>query len=235
MKKTTNMVIRAAFLACIAVSAVSSAKAAAYATGDAVIGFDTAVVTGAAQTDLSVDLGAITALHDSQTWDLSALLINDNALINTPFWGVVGWTGDNITGYVYESSPTSPDHSNAIGKWNNAGGTHGAIDNLGSLIGSSGSATPSSSDPYSFYSENFYSASSGALYNVYGQVGDEQTLDGSFNVLPLTQDFFKAGSTANSVAYLGQFTLSAAGILTYNTASVQNHSSRLPEPVLMWF
>jgi hypothetical protein len=205
MKFKTNIIRSIVVSAGLLVSASSAFAqvAAPYTAGDLLAGF-----TVGSGNDLIVNLGpAGTALVDGNSWNLSALLAGFNSgVLDGTSWGVVGVS--NSPNRVLSTCLGTPSSVAALGTFNTV---KTSLTSLGAdLVGSTGSGTPAASSASSWYNGTVV-PNSGSFRAVYDNPNTQASGAATIN-------FFSAVQSS-SVSQIGTFTLSAAGVLTFNTNS----------------
>lgn len=187
-----------------AASSALAQDAAPYSAGDLLAGF-----TVGSGNDLIVNLGpAGTALVNGNSWNLSSLLAGFNTgNFSSASWGVVGVS--NSPNRVYSTCLGTPLTVPNLTAFNQA---RTPLTGLGAnLVGSTGSGTPLASAASSWYNQTVV-----ANPNSFRSGYDNPNTSSSG---PATVNFFSAVMSASSVTQVGTFTLSAAGMLTFNTNS----------------
>jgi len=207
-----------AFAACGILTAVTSSAqvyqplGGAYAEGDLLVGFTTG-----ADNDLIVNLGAAASvLSNGNQWNLGSLLTGNLAGLNNVSWGIVGCATGPSRVYTTMTGTTLPNHFNNLSQFN---AIVTALSGLGlDLSDPSGYGTPSASV-----------AGDGSWYNGTDIVGTQTFYSNYGNPngstasgLPSTLDFYTVLQGSSGTRTLnGTFTITSAGILTFNTTSTK--------------
>jgi hypothetical protein len=206
MKKTLSALLLASTLiAALPARAIQ----APYTPGDLLIGFTTE-----SGSDEIYDLGQESSLTNGKSWNLASLLTSYGNY-STVNWGVIGngtnagtvrtaWT-TTATGIV----PNTIQGSGAFGKLNTVATTLGQKA-PGSAITAGQSYAPLASSETSWNTETL----TGTLASDYNNAYE------SPNVLGVTSaDFSQVNDDGSAPILLGNFTLAANGVVTFNTVS----------------
>jgi hypothetical protein len=215
-------IYQAALVAAIGLANIPAAHAAAYTSGDLLIGF-----TSTSGNDLIYDLGSASSLYNGETWSgLTSLLLADvnnasgfgaSATLGNLYWGVIG-NGPNsgtprtfYTTTIVGQIPSSVTGNSAFGKLNTAATALAGNGPGGALtVGQSATMAASVSGNSSWISWNTETLN-GALTTDYINAYENP------NVLGVTSSDFSTGLNDGSTPTLtGQFTLGSDGSLTFN-------------------
>lgn len=205
MKKTFSALL----LAVSASVTLPALGTTAYTPGDLLIGFSTE-----SGSDEIYDLGQESSLTNGKTWNLASLLVNYGNY-STLNWGVIGnstnagtvrtaWTS-TVTGVV----PNTITGFGAFGKLNTVV-TSIAQSTSSGTISAGQSYTPLASDPNSWNGQTLTGTLATDYINAYENP----------NVLGVgSADFSQVKSDGSAPTLLGNFSLAANGVVTFNTVS----------------
>lgn len=197
--------IKLAWLAAAIGSTLVSSRAAVY-NGDLIVGFTTQ-----SGNDLVYDLGPQAALTDGQTWNLSALLAGYN--LNVVNWGVIG---DKTVGGVRYAWMTTdgltPNPVPNLATWGNLDNATGTIIQNMPAGGAGQYTATDASSPISWNKETLDGLGSFTSYQSYK--GNTPNTVGK-----ISAPFFSMVANNSAPVKIGTFTLSGAGLLTFNVIS----------------
>jgi hypothetical protein len=195
---------KAALLAALGLAGGVTAQAATY-NGDLLIGFTTQ-----SGNDTIVDLGAVSSLGMSMSWNLSSLLGGYN--LNTVDWGIIG--DKNVTGTGRLAWSTFPGALPNTSAWGTLDASAKAIYSNFTTAGSGQSLMITSADDNSWNQQTINGSLPTAYHNVWGNP----------NTAGLgTETLYQMLATGIDPVALGTFSLSSNGTLSFAAASV-------PEP-----
>jgi hypothetical protein len=209
--KSMRKLLKAALLAVLGMASVTAVQAQSY-NGDLLVGF-----TKASGNDLVYDLGSGLTITNGQAWNLSSALMvaGLNTSLSTVQWGVVGaihHSGVNYTWLTLVSGSANPvPSSSAYLAINNQ--VSDLINTLDfSAVGYGNYGTPAYSVSYSWSS-------------IVGNTGNQLSPFANASQYPNTIGlgsvaFWQQIANGSTPTQLGSFTLSSAGVLTYNTLSL---------------
>jgi hypothetical protein len=204
--------IKIALLVLLGLAVIQSAQAQGGATynNDLIVGFSTQ-----SGTDTLYDLGAVSSLSNGETWNLGSLLTSYD--LTTVDWGVIASVSSNHTQYLTynpgSGAATAPSPVASFGQWNFINTAVKTIYNNSFVTAGAGkSATVSSSQPYSWNVEtinptlgtDYLNEEGGANPNAVGES---------------TVGFFAQPDNGATPPQIGNFSLNASGVVTFNTLS----------------
>ncbi len=195
------------------VGAITSVHAATY-NGDLLVGFTTQ-----AGTDVIYDLGPASTLVDGKTWDLGSLLAGTD--LTTVYWGVIGdKSGTPRVAWTTTADGTIiPPTLASNTRWGTLDTATKSIYQNFITAGAGQSITIAATDDNSWNMQ----AINGALVPQYHNAYEDPTVLGL-----RSEAFFQVLANGSTPTQLGNFTLSANGVLTYNTLSQTMPSPSAP-------
>jgi len=208
-----NIQIKIALLVLLGLAAIESAQAqigGATYNNDLIVGFSTQ-----SGMDTLYDLGGVSSLTNGESWNLASLLTSYD--LSTVDWGVIASVATNHTQYLtFNPGPgalTAPPPVPSFGAWNAINTAVKTIYNDNFVTAGAGnSATVSASLPYSWNVEtisptlgtDYINEEGGANVNAVGET---------------TVGFFAQPDSGITPPQLGNFSLNASGVVTFNTLS----------------
>lgn len=195
--------IKMALLAIAATFTVCSANASTGYTGHLIVGFT--LKTG---NDLVYDIGTQASLTDNKSWDLSGIGLLAGKNLDVIYWGVVGTKNVSGTYTSWMTKNTVPNNIPNDSTWGNIDTAVSTIYQYMPSATAGSSYTIASTDATSWYQETI---NSGAPLAYISNAGDPNAYGKT------TIDFYSTTSDNSAPTKIGKFTLSGAGILTYNT------------------
>jgi hypothetical protein len=223
--KITNRICKTALLAALGLASVTAAQALTY-NGDLVVGF-----TVQSGNDLVYDLGSEASITNGETWNLTSALTAAglNSRLSTVQWGVVGAknvSGTRTSWLTIAAGIGTPNSVDGIGAWNAINGSVGTlVANDFSALGLGNYATPDSGVDWSWNKDTAQGATGGnSSFSITSQDPNTTGLGSA--------SFWKQINDNSTPTQLGTFTLSSAGILTYNELSSNSTNAFLTSLVL---
>lgn len=196
--------IKLALLAILGLGVIMTAQAQTTYDSDLIVGF-----TSTSGNDTMYDLGAASSLVNGETWNLDSLISGYS--LSTVNWGVIGTTTSGHNSYMtYSSAFGTPPAVDSQGNWspiNTAVKT--LYDNFATAgVGKSATVAASSANSWNVETIN---PTVGADYineNAGPNVAGETSAP-----------FFIQPDNGSTPTNLGSFSLSANGVLTFNTVA----------------